>query len=64
MLLCVGEMLPYRSGSFNGQGLEPDVLANQTKQTKKLTQDSQYLAAASLLRGEQEADAPAQEAKK
>lgn len=64
VLLCVGEMLPYRSGSFNGQGLEPDVLATQTKQTKKLTQDSQYLAAASLLRGEQEADAPAQEAKK
>ena len=63
MLLCVGEMLPYRSESFHGVGLAPDLVREQAEKTAKLTQDSQYLAAVAMLRGDrQDGSETAQEA--
>ncbi len=61
VLLCVGEMLPYRSESFNGAGLVPDVRVEPETKTRKLSQDKQYLAAVNLLRGEQNGADAAQE---
>lgn len=52
VLLCVGEMLPYRGESFNGTGLEPDVAAAAGAQTATIQKDSQFLAAVAVLRGE------------
>ena len=52
VLLCVGEMLPYRGESFNGIGLEPDVAAAAGAQTATIQKDSQFLAAVAVLRGE------------
>ena len=54
VLLCVGEMLPYRGESFNGVGLEPDVAAAAGEQTASIQKDSQFLAAVAVLRGEDE----------
>lgn len=54
VLLCVGEMLPYRGESFNGTGLEPDLAAAQETQADALSKDSQFLAAVAALRGEDE----------
>ena len=63
VLLCVGEMLPYRSESFHGVGLAPDLEREQAEKTAKLTQDSQYLAAVAMLRGDrQDGSETAQEA--
>ncbi len=52
VLLCVGEMLPYRGESFNGTGLEPDVAEAAGAQTAIIQKDSQFLAAVAVLRGE------------
>lgn len=52
VLLCVGEMLPYRSDSFHGAGLEPDLRAQADEKASALEKDSQFLAAVSLLRNE------------
>ncbi|MBQ4207880.1 MAG: PDZ domain-containing protein [Clostridia bacterium] len=52
VLLCVGEMLPYRGESFNGTGLEPDVAAAAGAQTASIQKDSQFLSAVAVLRGE------------
>ena len=52
VLLCVGEMLPYRSDSFHAVGLEPDLQAEAGEKTASLAKDSQFLAAVSLLRNE------------
>lgn len=52
VLLCVGEMLPYRSDSFHDKGLEPDLRAQAGEKTSALEKDSQFLAAVSLLRNE------------
>ena len=54
VLLCVGEMLPYRGESFNGVGLEPDVAAAADEQARSSKKDSVFLAAVSVLRGESE----------
>ena len=48
LLLAVGEMLPYKSKSFNASGLTPDVKADLNEETDKLSKDSQFLAAAAL----------------
>lgn len=53
VLLCVGEMLPYRGESFNETGLEPDVAA-EGEQNADIKKDSQFLAAVAVLRGENE----------
>ena len=52
VLLCVGEMLPYRGESFNGTGLEPDVAEAAGAQTASIQKDSQFLSAVAVLRGE------------
>ncbi|MBR3094868.1 MAG: PDZ domain-containing protein [Clostridia bacterium] len=52
VLLCVGEMLPYRGESFNGTGLEPNVAAAAGAQTASIQKDSQFLSAVAVLRGE------------
>ena len=52
VLLCVGEMLPYRSDSFHDKGLEPDLRAQAGEKASALEKDSQFLAAVSLLRNE------------
>ncbi len=62
VLLCVGEMLPYRSESFNGAGLAPDVSVEPETGATKLSQDKQYLTAVNLLRGEQSGADAGQEA--
>jgi len=54
VLLCVGEMLPYRSESFNGAGLEPDLACEPPESSGALSKDSQFLAAVAMLRGEQD----------
>ena len=54
VLLCVGEMLPYRSDSFHGAGLEPDLRAEADEKASALEKDSQFLAAVSLLRNERD----------
>ena len=48
MLLSVGEMLPYKSESFQEKGLAPDLEASGTEDAEKLSKDSQFLAAAAL----------------
>ncbi len=52
VLLCVGEMLPYRGESFNGLGLEPDVTVPADGQSADFKKDSRFLAAVAVLRGE------------
>ena len=54
VLLCVGEMLPYRSDSFHGTGLEPDLRAEADEKASALEKDSQFLEAVSLLRNERD----------
>lgn len=54
VLLCVGEMLPYRGESFNSVGLDPDVAVVPDEKPRAFKQDSQFLAAVSVLRGENE----------
>ena len=54
VLLCVGEMLPYRSERFHGAGLEPDLRAEAGEKASAIEKDSQFLAAVSLLRNEHE----------
>ncbi len=54
VLLCVGEMLPYRSGSFHGAGVEPDLRAEADEKASALEKDSQFLEAVSLLRNERD----------
>ena len=49
VLLSVGEMLAYKSGSFNNSGIEPDVVSELEEKTNKINQDSQFLAAVSLI---------------
>ena len=48
VLLSVGEMLPYKSESFQEKGLAPDLEASGTEDAEKLSKDSQFLAAAAL----------------
>jgi carboxyl-terminal processing protease len=54
VLLCVGEMLPYRSDSFHSTGLEPDLRAEADEKASALEKDSQFLEAVSLLRNERD----------
>lgn len=54
VLLCVGEMLSYRSDSFHGTGLEPDLRAEADEKASALEKDSQFLEAVSLLRNERD----------
>ena len=54
VLLCVGEMLPYRSDSFHGAGVEPDLRAEADEKASALEKDSQFLEAVSLLRNERD----------
>lgn len=54
VLLCVGEMLSYRSDSFHGTGLEPDLRAEADEKVSALEKDSQFLEAVSLLRNERD----------
>ena len=54
VLLCVGEMLPYRSDSFHGTGLEPDLRAEADEKASALEKDSQFLEAVFLLRNERD----------
>lgn len=49
VLLSVGVVIPYRSESFNGVGLTPDLEADLTEKTKKIDSDSQFLAAVGLV---------------
>lgn len=49
VLLSIGEMLPYKSGSFNKVGIEPDVVSELEEKTNKIEADSQFLAAVSML---------------
>ena len=53
VLLCVGKMLPYRSDSFEGVGLEPELVVETDQKAEKLAKDSVFLSAVSLLRQEQ-----------
>ena len=48
LLLSVGVMLPYKSESFHETGVAPDVQATLEEETKQLSKDSQFLAAAAL----------------
>jgi carboxyl-terminal processing protease len=54
VLLCVGEMLSYRSDSFHGAGVEPDLRAEADEKASALEKDSQFLEAVSLLRNERD----------
>ena len=48
VILPVGVMLPYKSESFHNVGLTPDVAAKEQAPSQKLSEDSQFLAAAAL----------------
>ncbi|MCM1363663.1 MAG: S41 family peptidase [Faecalibacterium sp.] len=49
VLLSVGEVMPYRSGSFLSIGIEPDLESDAKGDGKKLATDSQFIAAMSLV---------------
>ena len=49
ILLSVGIVNPYRSESFNGSGVSPDLEAELAEKVKNIEQDSQFLAAVGLI---------------
>lgn len=49
VLLSVGIVLPYKSGSFNASGLVPDRESVLKEKTRKLESDSQFLDALALV---------------
>lgn len=49
VLLSVGEVMPYRSESFNTVGLTPDLESELKTKTKNLAADSQFLDALTLV---------------
>ena len=48
-LLSVGYVKPYRSESFNGTGVTPDLESELKESTKKIANDSQFLDAVNLI---------------
>ncbi len=53
VLLTTGVIMPYKSESFNGVGVSPDYVTEDSPKNDVLEQDAQFLYAVSVLRGEQ-----------
>lgn len=53
VLLTTGTVIPYKSESFNGTGVAPDYITEDSQRSDVLGEDSQFLYAVSLLNGEQ-----------
>lgn len=53
VLLTTGIIMPYKSESFNGTGVSPDYVTEESAKSDVLEQDAQFLYAVSVLRGEQ-----------
>lgn len=49
VLLTTGKVLPYSSNSFDGSGIEPDYLLEKAEPSKEISEDGQFLFAASAL---------------
>ncbi len=49
LLLSVGEIIPYKSESYNGKGVKPDYEVKNEGKVKDITSDALYLYAASIL---------------
>ena len=49
LLLSVGEIIPYKSKSFNKVGIEPDHTVEEAKKVKDISEDPVYLYAVSIL---------------
>ena len=52
VLLTTGIIMPYKSESFNGTGVSPDYVTEESAKSDVLEQDAQFLYAVSVLRGE------------
>lgn len=55
VLLSVGEVRAYRSGSYNGAGVAPDLDSELKQSTNQLSKDSQFLDALTLVSPEENA---------
>ncbi len=53
VLLTTGTVIPYKSETFNGTGLAPDYITEDSPRSDVLEQDGQFLYAVSVLNGEQ-----------
>ncbi|MBQ3136502.1 MAG: PDZ domain-containing protein [Clostridia bacterium] len=53
VLLTTGTVIPYKSETFNGIGLAPDYITEESPRGDSLAADSQFLYAVSVLNGEQ-----------
>ena len=49
VLLTTGMILPYSGNSFHGTGIEPDYLLENAEPSKEISEDGQFLFAASAL---------------
>ena len=49
VLLTTGMVLPYSGNSFHGTGIEPDYLLEKAEPSKEISEDGQFLFAASAL---------------
>ena len=49
VLLTTGKVIPYSSNSFDGSGIEPDYLLEKAEPSKEISEDGQFLFAASAL---------------
>lgn len=55
VLLTTGLIMPYKSDSFEGKGLDPDYTLEEAEEAETLGEDSQFLYAVSILNGEETA---------
>lgn len=54
LILSVGEILPYKSSSYNGKGIEPDFTVEEDKQVQETQDDPLFLYAKALLEKNEE----------
>ncbi|MBR6568647.1 MAG: PDZ domain-containing protein [Clostridia bacterium] len=53
VLLTTGTVTPYKSESFNGTGVAPDYITEDSPRSETIEEDGQFLYAVSVLKGEQ-----------
>ncbi len=53
VLLTTGIITPYKSENFNGTGLTPDYVTEDSSRSDVIEEDAQFLYAVSVLKGEQ-----------
>ncbi len=53
VLLTTGIIMPYKSESFNGVGITPDYITEDSLRSDVIEEDGQFLYAVSVLKGEQ-----------